>query len=302
MSPEPVNPQPGSHPTSITVVRAIKVKPGSRAEMPEHVATEEPMEIRVGGPGQDPRPLAVTMRTPGHDFELAVGFAVTEGVTDRNGVVSVSYCDAPRETGSRFSDNGRYNTVSVKLNHPWEPSEPARLFAASASCGVCGKSSIAAVEVGCQPVPAAPPFPASLVPLLPDRLRTAQRVFERTGGLHAAGLFGPDGELRCGREDVGRHNAVDKVVGHTVIGSTVMGAGPTGALGLAGSVLMVSGRVSFEIVQKAAVAGIGTIAAVSAPSSLAVEAAARLGVALVAFVRGGSYNIYSHPERLLLDD
>jgi FdhD protein len=295
-----------SSPRSVTVVRAIKVRPGNRAEMPEHVATEEPMEIRVGGPGQDPRPLAVTMRTPGHDFELAVGFAITEGVTDRNGVVSVSYCHAPRDADSRDAEDDRYNTVSLKLNHTWEPWEPARLFAASASCGVCGKSSIASVEVGCPPVPAAPPIPASMVPLLPDRLRSAQRVFDRTGGLHAAGLFGPDGVLRCAREDVGRHNAVDKVIGHTVIGHTVIGhtvIGHTvaGAV-LAGSVLMVSGRVSFEIVQKAAVAGIGTIAAVSAPSSLAVEAAERLGVALIAFVRGGSFNVYSHPERLLLDD
>jgi len=255
-----------SSPRSVTVVRAIKVRPGNRAEMPEHVATEEPMEIRVGGPGQDPRPLAVTMRTPGHDFELAVGFAITEGVTDRNGVVSVSYCHAPRDADSRDAEDDRYNTVSLKLNHTWEPWEPARLFAASASCGVCGKSSIASVEVGCPPVPAAPPIPASMVPLLP-----VDKVIGHT------------------------------VIGHTVIGHTVIGHTVAGAV-LAGSVLMVSGRVSFEIVQKAAVAGIGTIAAVSAPSSLAVEAAERLGVALIAFVRGGSFNVYSHPERLLLDD
>jgi FdhD protein len=287
-------------PRSITDVRAIKVRPGTGAEMPEQVATEEPMEIRVGGPGQVPRPLAVTMRTPGHDFELAVGFSLTEGVTDRNGVASVSYCDAPRE-GSRYPDRERYNTVSVMLYHRWEPAEPVRHFTASASCGVCGKSSIEAVEVGCSPVPPAPAIPASLVPLLAGRLRPTQRIFDRTGGLHAAGLFGPDGELRCAREDVGRHNAVDKVIGNTVIGNFAPGPGDSSPMAsLAGSVLMVSGRVSFEIVQKAAVAGIGTVAAVSAPTSLAIEAAERLGVALVAFVRGESFNVYSHAERLAL--
>ncbi len=295
------------NPTSVTVVRAIKVRPGHRAELPEHLATEEPLEIRVGGPGQDPQPLAVTMRTPGHDFALAAGFVLTEGVTDRTGVAAVSYCDAAAgPTGSRLpagSDltSSRHNTVSVRLHHPWQPSRPARRFAATASCGVCGKSSIDEVEVFCAAVPQAAPVPAPVITLLPDRLRQAQQAFARTGGLHAAGLFGSCGELWCAREDVGRHNAVDKVIGATVLDPRVVKASGEPALALAGSVLMVSGRVSFEIVQKAAVGGIGTIAAVSAPSSLAVEAADRLGVAVLAFVRGETFNIYSHPERVAFD-
>ena len=304
-----------STPRSVTVVRAIKVRPDHRAEMPEHLATEEPMEIRVGGPGQAPEPLAVTMRTPGHDFELATGFAVTEGIADRDDIAAVSYCDARADTPAGAPVNGaasdaeasRYNTVSVRLHHRWHATGPGRRFAASSSCGVCGKQSIEQVEVNCAGVPAAPPVAAAVIPLLPGRLRTAQRAFARTGGLHAAGLFGPDGELWCGREDVGRHNAVDKVIGATVLDPRILPTGSPSDSGsstarlLAGSVLMVSGRVSFEIAQKAAVAGIGTIAAVSAPSSLAVAAADRLGVAVVAFVRGDTFNVYSHPERVAFD-
>jgi FdhD protein len=262
------------------------------------------MEIRVAGPGQEPQPLAVTMRTPGHDFELAVGFAVTEGITDRRGVAAVSYCDVPglafRPQGDD-GDSGRFNTVSVRLHHPWHPTGPGRHFVASVSCGVCGKQSIDQIEVSCAGVVPAPPVDAAVITVLPDRLRAAQKAFDRTGGLHAAGLFGPDGELWCGREDVGRHNAVDKVVGATVLDRRIVATGTDAARLLAGSVLMVSGRVSFEIVQKAAVAGIGTIAAVSAPSSLAVAAAERLGVAVLAFVRGETFNVYSHPERVGVD-
>jgi FdhD protein len=287
-----------STPSSVTVVRAIKVRPDRQTEMPEHLATEEPMEIRVGGPGQDLEPLAVTMRTPGHDFELAAGFAVTEGITDRTGIAAVSYCEAPANGARSDREASRYNTVSVRLHHPWHPTGPARRFAASASCGVCGKQAIEQVEVTCAGVPPAPPVAAAVITLLPGRLRTAQRAFTRTGGLHAAGLFGPDGELWCGREDVGRHNAVDKVIGASVLDRRTLPPDAHAVHLLAGSVLMVSGRVSFEIAQKAAVAGIGTVAAVSAPSSLAVAAAQRLGVAVVAFVRGETFNVYSHPERV----
>jgi FdhD protein len=288
-------------PGPVTVVRAIKVRPGRYAELPEHLATEEPMEIRIGGPGQDPEPLAVTMRTPGNDFELAVGFAVSEGITDRAGVAAVSYCYAPDAQPGSEEGSSRYNTVSIQLRHRWDPAGPARRFAASASCGVCGKQSIEQIEVSCATVAPAPPVAAALITLLPGRLEPAQRGFSRTGGLHAAGLFGPDGTLWCGREDVGRHNAVDKVIGATVLDSRIVPAGRSAADQLPGSVLMVSGRVSFEIVQKAAVAGIGTIAAVSAPSSLAVAAAERLGVAVLAFVRGETFNVYSHPERVALE-
>ncbi len=272
-----------------TAVRVVKVRPDRAVDLPEQVVTEEPMEIRVAGPGQEAAPVAVTMRTPGHDFELAAGFLVTEGLIRPGGIVAVSYCDA-------VDDDGRYNTVTVSIAEAWTPAAPARPFAATSSCGVCGKASIDQIEVACPVVGPAAPVPATLIPQLPGRLRGSQRVFDRTGGLHAAGLFDPSGAAACIREDVGRHNAVDKVAGHQVL-ATRSSPAPS----LAGWVLMVSGRVSFEIVQKAAVCGIGIIAAVSAPSSLAVTAADRLGVALAGFVRGETYNVYSHPERLALD-
>ncbi|HWE54794.1 MAG TPA: formate dehydrogenase accessory sulfurtransferase FdhD [Acidimicrobiales bacterium] len=271
-------------PRPVTSVRAVKVRPTHHTELPEHVATEEPMQILVAGPGQDAGPLAVTMRTPGHDFELAAGFVVTEGVVAPEDLASVDYCEAVDD----LVPEARYNHVSVRLKRDW--SAVPRYFTASASCGMCGKTSIDQIETSCPAVAYGTPIPSVLIPTLPDRLRPAQTAFDRTGGLHAAGLFSPAGELVCAREDVGRHNAVDKVVGHLVLHRP----GPVPA----DLVLAVSGRVSFEIVQKAAMAGIGTIAAVSAPSSLAVTAADRLGVTLAAFVRGGTYNVYSHPGRI----
>ena len=276
-------------PSQITSVRAIKVRPDHHVELPEHVATEEPMQILVAGPGQAARPLAVTMRTPGHDFELAVGFVLTEGVALRGQIASVDYCEAV----DRTDPTTRYNHVTVRTTVPWEPDGPARYFSASASCGTCGKASIDQIETHCASLGPAERFAASVIPLLPDRLRAAQKAFDRTGGLHAAGLFDRAGDLWRAREDVGRHNAVDKVVGATALNQERPDPGDT--------ILAVSGRVSFEIVQKAAVAGIGVIAAVSAPSSLAVSAAARLGVCLAAFVRGTSYNVYSCPDRIDFD-
>jgi FdhD protein len=270
----------------VTAVRAIKVRPGRQVDLPEHVATEEPMQILVAGPGQPAAPLAVTMRTPGHDFELAVGFVLTEAVAGRDQIASVDYCAAVDRTDPAT----RWNHVTVRLTEPWEPLGDRRRFAASASCGTCGKTSIDQVEVECSALPDAKPFDPGVIPAMPDRLRRAQKGFDRTGGLHAAGLFDRAAELCCAREDVGRHNAVDKVVGATVLGSVA--ADPVDLA------LAVSGRVSFEIVQKAARAGIGLIAAVSAPSSLAVDAAERLGVTLAAFVRGDTYNVYTHPERI----
>jgi FdhD protein len=277
-------------PRPVTVVQAIKVRPDHHARLPDHLVTEEPMEIRVAGPGPggataaSGSPVAVTMRTPGHDFELAAGFLVTEGLVRPEEIAAIGYCDA-------VADEDRYNTVTVTLDRPWSRPGPERVFAATSSCGICGKAAIDQVEVACATVAPAPRVPVSLIAALPGRLRRAQQVFDRTGGLHAAGLFEPDGRARSVREDVGRHNAVDKVVGHEVLGG---GLEPS----LAGCALMVSGRISFEIVQKAALAGIGTIAAVSAPSSLAVEAGQRLGVAVVGFVRDGSMSVYSRPERL----
>lgn len=253
------------------------------------------MQILIAGPGEVATPLAVTMRTPGHDFELAAGFVLTEGVADRAGIVSVDYCEAV----DRSDPTTRYNHVTVRLatpcaqdraGRPTDGNAPDRHFIVSASCGMCGKTTIDQVEAHCPPVAAGSPFPGRLIPLLPDRLRQAQKAFDRTGGLHAAGLFGRDGHLHWAREDVGRHNAVDKVIGATMLHG--QGVEPGDLL------LAVSGRVSFEIVQKAAAAGIGLIAAVSAPSSLAVSAADRLGVVLAAFVRAPNYNVYTHPDRI----
>ena len=179
--------------------------------------------------------------------------------------------------------------VSVTIDRPFDPESLRRNFFATSSCGICGKAALEDVEVRCEVVPPGPEVAASLLVGLPDRLRAAQKIFERTGGLHAAGLFTPEGELVSLREDVGRHNAVDKVIGEQLL---------KGEVPLAGYILQVSGRSSFEIVQKAAVAGIPIVSAVSAPSSLAVDAAARLGMTLVGFVRDGRCNVYTHPERV----
>lgn len=275
-------------PPPVTHVQAIKVRPDRQVTLPEHVVTEEPLEIRVAGPRQEASPVAVTMRTPGHDFELAAGFVLTEGIAAPEEVTGVGYCDAVRQ-----DPDLRYNTVTVTLCTD-RGALPDRRFVATASCGVCGKSSIDDVAFACPAVAPAPPLPASVVRALPGTLRAAQKAFDRTGGLHAAGLFTATGDLMCAREDVGRHNAVDKVVGRTMLDRMDRAA-------LAGTALMVSGRVSFEIVQKAAAAGVGTICAVSAPSSLAVDAAGRLGVGLAGFVRGETFNVYSRPERFALD-
>lgn len=275
--------------SAVTPIHAIKVRADRHVTLPEHVVTEEPLEIRVSGPGHEALPVAVTMRTPGHDFELAAGFVLTEGIAGPDEVVGVGYCDAVRD-----DPDLRYNTVTVALSTDRAADYPSRQFTSTASCGVCGKTRIEDIAVACPRVAAAPAVPASVVRSLPGWLREAQKAFERTGGLHAAGLYSAAGAPGCVREDVGRHNAVDKVLGRTLLDRTDRSA-------LAGAVLMVSGRVSFEIVQKAAAAGVGTICAVSAPSSLAVEAADRLGVGLAGFVRGETFNVYSCPERFALD-
>ncbi len=242
------------------------------------------MEIRVGGPGAEPVAIAVTMRTPGNDFELAAGFLFTEGLIDgHDDLRRVSYCeDLP-------ADEQHYNVVTVRLASAFDPEVFRRNFFASSSCGICGKASLEQVEVRCGVVSAGPVLKAETIAGLPAGMREAQKVFDRTGGLHAAGLFAPDGTLLALREDVGRHNAVDKVVGEAVL---------AGSLPLAERVLQVSGRLSFEIVQKAARAGIPVVCAVSAPSSLAVETAEHLGITLVGFVRDGRFNVYTHPDRV----
>ena len=285
--------------SQVESVRALKVRPGHRVELPEHVVTEEPLEIRIAGPGQDADPVVVTMRTPGNDFELAAGFVCSERLTYPNGIAAVGYCDAVRD-----DPDLRYNTVTVSLRHGWAPPKMPRTFGANASCGVCGKANIDEIALDCDVVAPGAALPGSVVSVMPDRLRSRQKAFDRTGGLHAAGLFDGAGDLLCAREDVGRHNAVDKVIGWQILeGVFRVADGDTDGPGanLGGCGLIVSGRVSFEIVQKAAVAGIGAVCAVSAPTSLAVQLADRLGIGLACFVRGGSYNVYTHPERFDLD-
>jgi FdhD protein len=271
----------------VTSTRVVAVR-GQQLEVREDIVTgEEPLEIRAVGPGQEPVAVAVTMRTPGFEAELAVGFLRTEGLIDGPEVVDVTFGDP----GANAQPD---DTVIVRLDRPFDDSQVAeRHFVATASCGICGKASLDEVAIRCDPIPRGPTVSRQTLIALPDTLRAAQVAFERTGGLHAAGLFAPDGRLVTIREDVGRHNALDKVVGAELL---------AGRLPLNDRILMVSGRVSFEIVQKAAVAGIPIIAAVSAPSDLAIEAAERLNVTLVGFLRGDGFNVYAHDGRIELAD
>ncbi|MCQ6246267.1 formate dehydrogenase accessory sulfurtransferase FdhD [Streptomyces solisilvae] len=276
--------------------RVIRIRDGAVSTRPDTLVAEEPLEIRLNG-----KPLAITMRTPGDDFALAAGFLVSEGVLGRaDELANIVYCAGATQEGSNT-----YNVVDVTL----APGVPVpditleRNVYTTSSCGLCGKASLDAVRTtarwpledgfgdgrdgACSPVRIEP----ETLSALPDRLRAAQRVFDRTGGLHAAALFTPDGELLDLREDVGRHNAVDKLVGRAL---------QQGLLPLSGSVLMVSGRASFELAQKAVMAGIPVLAAVSAPSSLAVDLAAETGLTLVGFLRGTSMNVYAGEQRLAL--
>jgi FdhD protein len=271
----------------VTTTRIVAVRGRKLEFRGDRVAGEEPLEVRAAGPGQDPIAVAVTMRTPGHEDELAVGFLRTEGLIEGPEVLRI-------ETGDPSEMNQPDDRVTVRLARAFDPSVVAeRHFVATASCGICGKASLDEVAVRSDPIPDGPVVSREVLIALPEALRAAQRAFEETGGLHAAGLFTPAGELLALREDVGRHNALDKLVGSRVLAK---------AMPLHGQILMVSGRVSFEIVQKAAVAGVPIIAAVSAPSDLAIEAAERLGVTLVGFLRGDGFNVYAHDERIELRD
>ncbi len=271
----------------VSSTRIVAVRGASLEIRADRVVAEEPLEVRAAGPGQEPVAVAVTMRTPGHEGELAVGFLRTEGLIGDGDVVRVRF-------GSPSTLSAPDDTVVVQLRDRFDPSRVAeRHFVATASCGICGKASIDEVAVKCDPLPDGPVVRRAVLLGLPDALRAAQRAFEETGGLHAAGLFATDGSLVVVREDVGRHNALDKVVGSQAV---------AGRLPLHDRILMVSGRVSFEIVQKAAVAGIPIVAAVSAPSSLAIDAAERLGVTLVGFLRGDGFNVYAHDRRIDLSD
>ncbi|GAA3986302.1 formate dehydrogenase accessory sulfurtransferase FdhD [Thermobifida alba] len=266
-------------------VRVRRISGSSARDRLDTLVVEEPLEMRVGG-----RALTVTMRTPGHDFEMVTGFLIGEGlVADAADVHSLRYCAGATEDGVNT-----YNVIDVVLAPGVPPPDVSaeRRFATTSSCGVCGKTSLEAVRTRSRFTVADDDvrFSTGVLAALPDRLRAAQKLFERTGGLHAAALATPDGDLLCVREDIGRHNAVDKVVGH---------AAARYGLPLRGTGLLVSGRASFELTQKALMAGIPLLAAVSAPSSLAVELAAQSGMSLVGFLRGDSMNVYAGAHRVV---
>lgn len=253
----------------------------------DHLAAEEPLEIRLQA-GAETQTVAVTMRTPGADFELAAGFLHGEGiVTEREVIHHMAYCVDPAVDAAQ-----RYNIVNVGLRLPSLPDLASleRHFYTTSACGVCGKASLEAIEMrGCSPLTGGPVVEPNLLTGLPEQLRTGQRLFDATGGLHAAALFTPGGELLCLREDVGRHNAVDKVIGWALL---------QGKLPLADCILLVSGRASYEILQKSTVAGIPIVCAVSAASHLAVDVAQRFNVTLVGFLRDERFVIYAGQERI----
>lgn len=266
--------------------RITRVTPNARAVRPDTVVVEEPLEIRVNN-----KPLAVTMRTPGADIELAQGFLFTEGIVSaRRDIATIRYCAGADETGENT-----YNVLDIQLRPG--VALPAtgidRNFYTTSSCGVCGKASLDAIRQRTQFPPQRDPvhIDAEVLGEMPATLRRAQRVFDTTGGLHAAALFDPEGRLLVCREDIGRHNAVDKVLGWAM---------ENNHMPLRGRALLVSGRASFELAQKAVMAGVPILAAVSAPSSLAVELAQESGMTLIGFLRDAGMNIYSHNERISL--
>jgi FdhD protein len=270
--------------------RITVVEQGRRKLRDDHLATEEPLEIRLQA-GDDTQTVAVTMRTPGHDFELAAGFLHNEGIISEPAMLSgITYC-----VDADVDAEQRYNIVNVGLRLPRLPELATleRHFFTTSACGVCGKASLDAIAMrDCPALPAGPRLTPSQLTALPQALRAGQGLFDATGGLHAAGLFDAGGTLLCLREDVGRHNAVDKLIGWALMQRR---------LPLHGCVLLVSGRASYEILQKSTVAGVPVVCAVSAPSHLAVELARRFGVTLVGFLRGERFNVYAGAERILWD-
>lgn len=267
-------------PAQVTILEA-----GRRRTVPDRLAAEEPMEIRAHGPGQEPVSVAITMRTPGHDFALAVGFLASEGLlAPAGGLAGVAYC-----TSGLVEQ--QYNIVTVTTRSHFHGPARERSFLASASCGLCGKTALDEVVLDAPPFADGPTVDAAVITGLPERLRAAQTVFDQTGALHAAALCGTDGDVVVAREDVGRHNAIDKVVGERILDPAL---DPSGA-----PILAVSGRVSFEVMQKAAVARLPIVVAVSAPTSLAVDVARRTGQTLVGFVRDGRATVYAGAERIV---
>jgi FdhD protein len=266
----------------------VRVFEGGEARVrADALATEEPMEMRLVAGGAK-KTVAVTMRTPGSDFELAAGFLYGEGIINSpDDVRRISYC-VDRDVDAEQ----RYNIVNVELRGglDYDLRSLERHFYTTSACGVCGKESLEALELrGCPVIPPGPEVSAGTITSLPGKLREAQGLFEVTGGLHAAGLFSAAGELLAVREDVGRHNATDKLIGWALL---------QGRLPLSDHIVMVSGRSSFEILQKCLTAGAPVVCAVSAPSSLAVDVARRFGITLVGFLRGERFNVYSAPERV----
>ena len=272
---------------SKTKVRVRSVEEGRARVRPDSLATEEPMEIRLAS-GEARQTVAVTMRTPGADFELAAGFLYGEGiVSSPEDILKISYCIDPDIDAEQ-----QYNIVNVELrggrDYDLRPLE--RHFYTTSACGVCGKASLEQLELrGCPVIPPGPELTPQKIYALPDKLREAQGLFEATGGLHAAALFDAEGELVALREDVGRHNATDKLVGWAFL---------EGRLPLSGQIVMVSGRSSFEILQKCLTAGVPIVCAVSAPSSLAVDVARQFNITLIGFLRGNRFNVYSGHERM----
>jgi len=269
-----------------------RVRKANGEEVEDTLAVEEPLEIRlstVENGKRVHRPISITMRTPGADHELAAGFLFTEGiVTGREQITDIRHCGKPAP-GTELK-----NTVLVELAEGVgvELKRLERNFYTTSSCGVCGKSSIDALRTGAKKIEQNdhPAIASEILTRLPDLLRSSQSIFDSTGGLHASALFSADGVLDLVREDVGRHNALDKVIGAKFL---------AGNLPLSNSILLVSGRASFELVQKALMAGIPILAAVGAPSSLAVELADEFGMTLVGFVRDGGFNVYTGGQRIV---
>ncbi|MEQ8363482.1 MAG: formate dehydrogenase accessory sulfurtransferase FdhD [Cyclobacteriaceae bacterium] len=274
---------------SVKPVEITKVSADGSKVTPDLMAVEEPLEIRIGygalGERQQ-KSLSVTMRTPGHDYELATGFLFTEGIIDTfDQVESIKYC----EDVGRLEEKENVVRIELKPEVNLDLEKLQRNFYTSSSCGVCGKSSIEAVHVTCRKIQDNIKVDKKVINGLSDKLRDAQQIFEHTGGLHAVGLFDLNGKLLLTREDVGRHNAMDKIVGACLFKKEIP---------LSERIIMVSGRASFELVQKALRAGIPVMAAVGAPSSLAVTLAKDLGMTLMGFVRGTSFNVYCGSQRI----
>lgn len=263
--------------------RVLAVDNGRVLERPDRVATEEPMQIRVAASGQHAEPLTATLRTPGADFELAAGFLLSAGiVSSPDEIAQIAYC--VEGTGEQH-----HNVVTVTLRRAVDLAAYQRTFAATAACGLCGQVAIDDLDNVCRPVGTGPVVAVDVLRSLPEQLVEAQGVFATTGGLHAAARFDSDGTLRELREDVGRHNALDKLFGHGLL---------EGDLPFDDQVVMLSGRIGFELVQKAVVAGVTVLAAVSAPSSLALDTARRFGLTVVGFLREGRFNVYTGANRV----